>query len=110
MDHYDLLGRPGWKATSVLVVSPYVERTFFERIVRDLRPATLTVVIDDGCRADDVKMVRSLARRGKNVSVALASARGLVHATIFHVEWLTTGGSRAHTLVRSEEHTSELTS
>src|SRR3546814_1652133 len=44
-------------------------------------------------------MVRSLARGGKNVSVALASARGLVHAKIFHVEWLTTGGSRAHTLV-----------
>src|SRR3546814_19110604 len=66
MDHYDLLGRPGWKATSVLVVSPYVERTFFERIVRDLRPATVTVVIDDGCRADDGKMVRSLARTGTN--------------------------------------------
>src|SRR3546814_3516693 len=81
-------------------------------------------------------MVRSLARRGKNVSVALASARGLVHAKIFHVEWLTTGGSRAHTVVygsgnatcpafdgfnselmckarptiRSEEHTSEFQS
>ena len=44
-------------------------------------------------------MVRSLARKGTKVTVVLGSAPGLVHAKIFHVEWLTTGGSRAHTLV-----------
>src|SRR3546814_19781624 len=83
MDHYDLLGRPGWKATSVLVVSPYVESTFFERIVRDLRPATLTVGIDEGCRADDGQMVRSLARVGKTVHVGLARPRGHFPAQTF---------------------------
>jgi hypothetical protein len=99
MDHYDLLARPDWTAVSVLVVSPYVERSFFSRIVMDLQPETLTVVVDDGCRKDDVKMIQSLARKGTSVRVVLGSARGLVHAKIFHVEWLTTGGNRAHTLV-----------
>lgn len=99
MDHYDLLARPGWTAESILVVSPYVERVFFERIINDLTPTTLIVVIDDGCRADEVAMIQSLARKGTKVRVVLGSAPGLVHAKIFHVEWLTTGGNRAHTLV-----------
>jgi hypothetical protein len=55
--------------------------------------------MDDGCRAEDVTMVRDLACKGTDVRVALGSARGLVHAKIFHIEWLTTGGQRAHTLV-----------
>jgi hypothetical protein len=59
----------------------------------------LIVVIDDGCRSSDVAMIRSFARKGTEVTVVLGSASGLVHAKIFHVEWLTTGGSRAHTLV-----------
>jgi hypothetical protein len=99
MDHYDLLARPEWRAASILIISPYVEREFFERIVRDLRPARLTVVIDDGCRPNDIAMIQGLARKKLEVTVVLGSAPGLVHAKIFHVEWLTTGGSRAHTLV-----------
>ena len=99
MDHYDLLARPEWKAESILIVSPYVERKFFERIVNDLAPTRLIVVIDDGCRSNEVTMIQSLARKGTEVTLVLGSAPGLVHAKIFHVEWLTTGGSRAHTLV-----------
>ena len=99
MNHYDLLARPGWTARSILIVSPYVEQNFFQRIVKELRPATLTVVIDDGCRPEDVTMVQALAQRGTKVQVVLGSARGLVHAKIFHVEWLTTGGQCRHTLV-----------
>jgi hypothetical protein len=99
MDHYNLLAQPNWKALSVLIVSPYVERIFFERIVKDLKPATLIVIMDDGCRSSEVTMVQDLARIGTKVTVVLASAPGLVHAKIFHIEWLTAGGNRAHTLV-----------
>src|SRR5208282_3728820 len=99
MDHYDLLARPDWTAKSVLIVSPYVERKFFKRIVRELRPATLAVVIDDGCRPEDVTMILALARQRTQICVALGSARGLVHAKIFHVEWLTPGGQCRHTFV-----------
>jgi hypothetical protein len=98
-DHYDLLARPGWVAKSILIISPYVEKKFFRRVVKELKPATLTVVIDDGCRPDDVTMVKALAQRGTKVQVVLGGARGLVHAKIFHVEWLTPGGRRRHTLV-----------
>ncbi len=86
MDHYDLLARPDWKAESILIVSPYVERTFFDRIIKDLTPATLTVVIDDGCRSNEIAMIQGLARKGTAVTVVLGSAPGLVHAKIFHVE------------------------
>ena len=99
MHHYDLLAQPDWTAKSVLIVSPYVERFFFDRILKALKPATLAVVIDDGCRADEVAMLRNLPAEGTKVSVVLGSARGLVHAKIFHIEWLTAGGNRAHTLV-----------
>lgn len=97
--HYDLLARSDWEAVSALVVSPYVEKTFFTRMVRDLQPATLTVVIDDGCRPDDVAMVQHLANKTTKVRVALGSAPGLVHAKVFYVEWRTASGNRAHTLV-----------
>lgn len=97
--HYDLLARPGWRANSILIVSPYVEKTFFERIIKDLKPAKLAVVIDDGCRAEDLDMVQRLTRKGTQVKAALGGAKGLVHAKIFHVEWRTSGGARAHTFV-----------
>ena len=41
------------EADGVIVVSPYVEAEFFERVARDLRPKRLHVVIDDGCRRED---------------------------------------------------------
>ena len=99
MNHYDLLARPEWTALSVLIVSPYVENTFFRRVIHDLSPQRLIVVIDDGCRSDDIAMVRQLRRRRTSVTVVLAGAVGLVHAKVFHIEWSTTGGNRAHTLI-----------
>lgn len=99
IDHYDLIARPDWKARSVLVVSPYVEEKFFGYIVEKIKPKNLTVVIDDGCRAEDVDMIRALARRGTKVHVVLGGASGLVHAKLFHIEWLTTGKKTSHTLI-----------
>ena len=98
--HYDLFERPeGWVAKSILIISPYVEPRFFKRLVDDMHPKSLTVIIDDGCRPDDVQMLRRLAGGKIKVVVALGSAPGLVHSKIFHTEWRTTGGNRAHTLV-----------
>lgn len=99
LHHYDLLARENWKATSVLIVSPYVESQFFKRVIKDIRPEELTVILDDGCRPEDVTMIESLRGRGRRVCAAIAGTRGLVHAKIFYVEWLTPGGQRAHTLV-----------
>jgi hypothetical protein len=99
MDHYDLLLRQDWTAESILIVSPYVEVRFFKKIIDDLTPATLIVVVDDGCRSDDIVMIKNLAQKGTEVSIVLGSAPGLVHAKIFHIEWATSGGNRAHSLV-----------
>src|SRR3978361_718903 len=99
MGHYDLFARPGWKARSVLVVAPYVEKTFFRRLVKDLAPGMLTVVIDDGCRPEDVRMIRALRSKDQQVQVALGGSSGLVHAKVFHIEWETPGGKSAHSLV-----------
>ena len=45
---FDLLGRrkPGWKPEAALIVSPYVEKGFFARIARNLRPKSIHIVID----------------------------------------------------------------
>ncbi len=59
----------------------------------------MIVVVDDGCRSDDIHMIRNLAQNGIDVTVVLGSAPGLVHAKIFHIKWATPGGNRAHTLV-----------
>ena len=99
MDHYDLLARPDWKARSVLIVTPYVEVQFFKRLVGDLRPDVLTVVVDDGCRPEDISMVKASASERTAVQVALGGAPGLVHAKVFYIEWETPGGQRAHSLI-----------
>lgn len=99
MDHYDLLARPDWKARWVLIVTPYVEGEFFKRLVGDLRPDLLTVVVDDGCRPEDISMVKASASKRTAVQVALGGAPGLVHAKVFHIEWETPGGQRAHSLI-----------
>ena len=99
MAHYDLLEHKGWTAVSVTIVSPYVEPRFFKEVVERLAPAELTVVIDDGCRSGDVRMIQSIETSAVKVHVALAGAKGLVHMKLFHIEWRTGGNQRAHTLV-----------
>ncbi|GJE19554.1 hypothetical protein AIGOOFII_4305 [Methylobacterium marchantiae] len=83
----------------MLVVTPYVEGKFFRRLVRDLAPGMLTVVIDDGCRPEDIRMIQALRSKGQQIQVALGGATGLMHAKVFHVEWETPGGRSAHSLV-----------
>lgn len=102
---YDLLARKGdWKAKAVLIVSPYVEEHFFSTVAADLHPKRMHVVIDDGCRREDLRTVRDAVRKcgRKRVPVLrckLGSARGLVHIKLFYVLWETPGGRATHSLV-----------
>lgn len=100
---YDLFARrAGRKAERVLVVTPYVERAFFERLIADLRPKQLHVVIDDGCRREDIEMIRDCVAASKQ-TVALTcvqgSAPGLVHLKLFYIVWSTEAKRTARSLI-----------
>lgn len=103
-DHsYDLFTRPAnRKAETVLVVTPYVEREFFERLIRDLRPKHLNVVIDDGCRREDVQMIKDAVAASKRriaLTCVFGSAPGLVHLKLFYIVWRTDAKRTARTLI-----------
>ncbi len=90
------------KADTVLVVTPYVEREFFEGLIRDLRPKRLNVVIDDGCRPDDVQMIRDAVAASKRrivLTCVFGSAPGLVHLKLFYIVWRTEAKRTARTLI-----------
>jgi len=105
-DHsFDLLERrPGWKAEDVLVVTPYVEKQFFELLADGLRPRRLSVIIDDGCRVDDIDMVTEAVSRvggrpASGLRCVLGSAPGLMHLKLFYIVWRTPGKRTARTLI-----------
>lgn len=105
-DHsFDLLeARRGWKAEAVLVVTPYVEKEFFERLAKGLGPRRLSVIIDDGCRLDDVDMVTAAVtkaggRTASGLRCVLGSAPGLMHLKLFYIEWRTPAKRTARTLI-----------
>jgi hypothetical protein len=107
MDHqqgsFDLFSaKIGRKAETVLVVTPYVEREFFDQLLAGLRPKRLHVVIDDGCRSDDAQMVSAAAAgapRKTKLACVLGSAPGLVHLKLFYIVWRTDGGRTERTLI-----------
>lgn len=100
---YDLFARPAnRKAETVLVITPYVERAFFDRLIRDLRPKRLKVVIDDGCRREDVQMIRDAVADSKRriaLTCVFGSAPGLVHLKLFYIVWRTEAKRTARTLI-----------
>lgn len=105
-DHsFDLLERRhGWKVEEVLVVTPYVEKEFFERLAKGLHPQRLSVIIDDGCRLDDIDMVTKAVSKAGSKTVAglrcvLGSAPGLMHLKLFYIVWRTPGRRTARTLI-----------
>ncbi|MGE3917567.1 MAG: hypothetical protein AB7F78_17885, partial [Hyphomicrobiaceae bacterium] len=104
-DHYDLfVPRQGWKADTALVMSPYVEYNFFRTFFERLRPKRLHVVVDDGCRVEDLDVIRKAVTAGglkdaRRLHIAVGAALGLVHAKIFYIVWKTPGGQRAQSLV-----------
>lgn len=48
---------PDYVAETVLVITPYVESSFFEELVSRATPERLVVVIDDGCRREDLTTI-----------------------------------------------------
>ncbi|TCP96356.1 hypothetical protein C8J46_10951 [Sphingomonas sp. PP-F2F-A104-K0414] len=102
-DSFDLLSaRTGRVAEAVLIISPYVEASFFRHVARQLRPKSIHVVIDDGCRREDLETVTSALQEGGHKRpplVRLGSARGLVHLKLFYIRWRTDGGRKAASLV-----------
>ncbi len=103
MSSYDLFTRRvGRKAERVLIVTPYVEREFFERLIADLRPKQLHVVIDDGCRCDDIQMIRdcvAASKRKIKLTCVLGSAPGLVHLKLFYIVSTTEAQRTVRTLI-----------
>lgn len=102
-DSYDLFARKaGRKAETVLVVTPYVEQGFFKRLIADLKPKRLHVVIDDGCRREDIQMIKDCVAASKRKVVLTCvpgSAPGLVHLKLFYIVWSTEAKRTARTLV-----------
>jgi hypothetical protein len=103
MDSYDLLRKEDWKAESTLVITPYVTEEFFDRLLKIVRPKKLFILVDDGCRDEDLEMLNSLKdkRRGLKTYIAQGAAQGgLVHAKVFHTIWLNkTATQRRETIV-----------
>lgn len=92
----------GRKAETVLVITPYVEREFFDQLLAGLRPKWLHVVIDDGCRSDDAQMVSEATAEAPcktKLACVLGSAPGLVHLKLFFIVWRTDGGRAERTLI-----------
>ncbi|MCA0851577.1 hypothetical protein, partial [Salipiger thiooxidans] len=77
---------------------PYVEATFFERLIKTAKPRKLIVVVDDGCRRDDLNLIHDAAKkegtrsRPKTVVTVLGSARGLVHLKLIYSEMKKSSG------------------
>lgn len=90
---YDLL-KPydNYKTETCLVITPYVEATFFEELIKSAKPRNLIVIIDDGCRRDDLELINDAAKstgtrsRPKTVVTILGSAPGLVHLKLVYSE------------------------
>jgi hypothetical protein len=97
MDNYDLLLRDDWDAESVLIITPYVTKAFFKKLLKTVKPERLYVLVDDGCRDQDIKMLTLLKSAGTKIYIAQGAAvsnkknggavGGLVHAKVFHTIW-----------------------
>lgn len=88
---YDLL-KPykKHKTETCLVITPYVEAIFFEKLIKKAKPRELIVVVDDGCRRDDLDLIHNAAKKAGKSSrpetkvTVLASARGIVHLKLVY--------------------------
>jgi hypothetical protein len=106
MSAYELFtGERGWRAERVLVISPFVERTFFDELLRRLKPRHLHVVIDDSCRQRDLDLIKGAvehaAEGGKwpRLHLRQAAAPGLVHAKLFCITEKSVAGRLRRKLV-----------
>ncbi len=81
----------GYRTDLALVIAPYFDPRFARRLIRRMAPECVRFVVDDGARAEDVKVLK-LACGGTDVRVALGATRGIVHLKGFYFEFVRTEG------------------
>lgn len=101
---YDLLSRhrEDWTPETALIITPYVEPSFFKHIAVKLNPKRLHIVVDDGCRTEDLAKIDKALKDGgytKTIYRKSGSAKGLVHIKLFYIRWRMAGGGASHSLV-----------
>ena len=90
---FDLLDVPDEYQTSVvLVVAPYVDPKFMEKLIKQVRPERLCLLVDDGARLEDIEKIREVCESTNgNLEVRLGRAPGLVHIKAFYFEYIREG-------------------
>ena len=69
------------------IVSPYISEGFFEQMLK-YKPVEVSLVVDAGCSADEIKnVIKLLDDKLVNVTVRLGKSTGLVHSKLFLFHW-----------------------
>ncbi|MBS0352471.1 MAG: hypothetical protein JSR83_01025 [Proteobacteria bacterium] len=85
---FDLFEVPdGFETTVALVVAPYIDPNFMKKLVKQLKPKRLCLLVDDGVRQEDLDAVKAACRRNVKLEVRLGRASGLVHMKAYYLEY-----------------------
>lgn len=86
---YKLLSVPdGYRTDVALIVAPYVDLVFLNRLVTELKPARLCLLVDDAIQHEALHKIRDSQRRGLKIEVRIARATGLMHMKAFYFEFV----------------------
>lgn len=69
----------------MLLISPYVESRLFAQLMIRLKPKKLFVVLDAGCRRQDISMIKKECREAELVIASARSTR-LTHIKLIYIE------------------------
>jgi hypothetical protein len=79
----------GFRTNLALVIAPYVDPKFMRKVVQELMPERLCLVVDEGVRREDLEKIGSVCHRhGAELEVRLGRANGLVHMKAFYFEFV----------------------
>lgn len=94
MESYDLLEVPkGYQTASLLVISPFFNDTFFERVLTTLRPKRVRIAFDDGAAFADIERIRRICKEFDH-KIALGRTAGLVHLKGYLATFVRTRGRK----------------
>jgi hypothetical protein len=87
---FELLEVPdGFKTNLALVIAPYVDPKFMKKLVQELMPERLCLVVDEGVRREDLEKIKNACLlHGTTLEIRLGRARALVHMKAFYFEYL----------------------
>ena len=89
---YDLLNVPdGYKTELALIIAPYFDLQFAEKLIKKMKPRRLRFLLDDGASKEDVFGLREKCG-AKKVKIALGAAVGIVHIKGFYLEFVKSSG------------------